>query len=156
MNQDSEELFLLDLSARQLSLRRDGDADPAVHLRHAAHSCWDYGDKPTQAPAPRIPSRWSATAATASSSRAGRGRERSAGRHRYDEVKKALRKAIEPVTGDAVFVERWETRQDAQGNLDLEDLGASVEQNLGDVRVAVSVGIQHRAEGTFMASRKKT
>jgi len=31
-------------------------------------------------------------------------------------VKKALRKAIEPVTGDAVNVERWETLQDAQGN----------------------------------------
>ena len=31
-------------------------------------------------------------------------------------VKKALRKAIEPVTGDAVAVEYWETRQDAQGN----------------------------------------
>jgi hypothetical protein len=31
-------------------------------------------------------------------------------------VKKALRKAIEPVTGDAVVVERWETAQDAQGN----------------------------------------
>jgi hypothetical protein len=32
-------------------------------------------------------------------------------------VKKALRKAIEPVTGDAVFVEHWETVTDAQGNL---------------------------------------
>jgi hypothetical protein len=32
-------------------------------------------------------------------------------------VKKALRKAIEPVTGDAVFVEHWETVADAQGNL---------------------------------------
>jgi hypothetical protein len=31
-------------------------------------------------------------------------------------VKKALRKAIEPVTGDAVFVEKWETGTDAQGN----------------------------------------
>jgi hypothetical protein len=31
-------------------------------------------------------------------------------------VKKALRKAIEPVTGDAVFVEHWETITDAQGN----------------------------------------
>ena len=31
-------------------------------------------------------------------------------------VKKVLRKAIEPVTGDAVFVERWETVTDAQGN----------------------------------------
>ena len=32
-------------------------------------------------------------------------------------VKQALRKAIEPVTGDAVFVTRWETATDAQGNL---------------------------------------
>jgi hypothetical protein len=31
-------------------------------------------------------------------------------------VKKALRKAIEPVTGDAVIVDRWETVEDAQGN----------------------------------------
>jgi len=35
----------------------------------------------------------------------------------YGEVKKALRQAIEPVTGDAVYVERWETVTDAQGNL---------------------------------------
>jgi len=33
------------------------------------------------------------------------------------EVKDALRKAIEPVTGDAVVVERWQTVQDAQGNV---------------------------------------
>ena len=32
-------------------------------------------------------------------------------------VKKALRQAILPVTGDAVVVERWETVTDAQGNL---------------------------------------
>jgi hypothetical protein len=31
-------------------------------------------------------------------------------------VKKALRKAIEPVTGDAVVVDHWETTTDAQGN----------------------------------------
>ena len=31
-------------------------------------------------------------------------------------VKKALRKAIEPVTGDAVFVEKWETVTDAEGH----------------------------------------
>jgi hypothetical protein len=31
-------------------------------------------------------------------------------------VKKALRKAIEPVTGDDVFIVRWETVTDAQGN----------------------------------------
>ena len=33
------------------------------------------------------------------------------------QVKKALRQAIEPVTGDSVFVEKWETVTDAQGNL---------------------------------------
>lgn len=33
-------------------------------------------------------------------------------------VKEALRRAIEPVTGDAVFVERWKTVADAQGNLE--------------------------------------
>ena len=33
------------------------------------------------------------------------------------EVKLVLRKAIEPVTGDDVFVEHWETATDAQGNL---------------------------------------
>jgi hypothetical protein len=32
-------------------------------------------------------------------------------------VKKALRQAILPVTGDAVVVERWETVTDTQGNL---------------------------------------
>jgi hypothetical protein len=33
------------------------------------------------------------------------------------EVKNVLRKAVEPVTGDDVYVERWETARDAQGNL---------------------------------------
>jgi hypothetical protein len=35
----------------------------------------------------------------------------------YKQVKKILREAIEPVTGDAVYVERWETATDTQGNL---------------------------------------
>ncbi len=35
----------------------------------------------------------------------------------HKEVKEALRKAIEPITGDAVFVERWETVTDAHGNV---------------------------------------
>ena len=35
----------------------------------------------------------------------------------YEEVKTALRKAIEPVMGDAVFVEHWDTTTDAQGHL---------------------------------------
>lgn len=33
------------------------------------------------------------------------------------EAKKALRQAIEPVTGDDVFVEHWETATDNQGKL---------------------------------------
>ncbi len=33
------------------------------------------------------------------------------------QVKQTLRKAIEPVMGDAVYVEKWETVRDAQGNL---------------------------------------
>ncbi len=32
-------------------------------------------------------------------------------------IKEALRAAVEPVTGDAVFIERWETVTDAQGHL---------------------------------------
>jgi hypothetical protein len=31
-------------------------------------------------------------------------------------VKKALRKAIEPVTGDAVSIDRWEISRDSNGN----------------------------------------
>ena len=33
------------------------------------------------------------------------------------QVKEVLRKAIEPVNGDAVFVERWKTVTDAQGKV---------------------------------------
>lgn len=35
----------------------------------------------------------------------------------YGEVKSALRQAIEPVMGDAVFVEKWDTENDGEGNL---------------------------------------
>jgi hypothetical protein len=35
----------------------------------------------------------------------------------YEEAKNVLRKAIEPVMGDAVSVERWNTTTDAQGRL---------------------------------------
>jgi hypothetical protein len=35
----------------------------------------------------------------------------------YRDVKRALRKAVEPVTGDDVFVERWDALYDAQGKL---------------------------------------
>lgn len=32
------------------------------------------------------------------------------------EIKRALRRAIEPIAGDAVFVERWEVQRDQNGN----------------------------------------
>ena len=32
------------------------------------------------------------------------------------EVKRALRKAVEPVAGDSVFVDRWELTRDSNGN----------------------------------------
>ncbi len=32
------------------------------------------------------------------------------------EIKKALKKAMEPVLGDSMFVERWELSRDANGN----------------------------------------
>jgi hypothetical protein len=35
----------------------------------------------------------------------------------YEQAKNTLRKAIEPVMGDSVFLERWETTTDAQGHL---------------------------------------
>jgi hypothetical protein len=35
----------------------------------------------------------------------------------YEEAKNVLRKAVEPVMGDSVFVERWDTTTDAQGHL---------------------------------------
>ena len=35
----------------------------------------------------------------------------------YRDVKRALRKAVEPVTGDDVFVERWDALYDTQGKL---------------------------------------
>lgn len=78
---------------------------------------WDYGDKPSRASGPAHPIQIvgdgshgvivslqtsDVTIPPGASDR---------------EVKKALRQAIEPVTSDSVYVERWETARDAQGNL---------------------------------------
>ncbi len=77
---------------------------------------WEYGDKPSRAAGPSHPIQVVSDGgqgiivtvdaldlpvpATASD----------------NEVRKLLRKAIEPVTGDTVSVVRWETAIDAQGN----------------------------------------
>ena len=78
---------------------------------------WDYGDKPASAAGLAHPiqvvgdgERGVIVSLTASDVNIPEGATNR-------EVKRALRHAIEPVTGDAVFVERWETAKDSEGNL---------------------------------------
>ena len=77
---------------------------------------WDYGAKPSLAALPVHPmsvvasGRGVIVTLQASDVSVAAGASNS-------QVKKALRQAIEPVMGDAVFVEKWDTEQDAQGNL---------------------------------------
>jgi hypothetical protein len=77
---------------------------------------WDYGEKPSRAAGPPHPIQVAGDGSrglivTVSAS------DVSAPSAASDfEMRRILRKAIEPVTGDAVSVARWETAQDAQGN----------------------------------------
>ena len=77
---------------------------------------WNFGARPTSISAPRHPLQVVAEGrgviVTVEASDVNIPRDASSG-----EVKRALRAAIEPVTGDAVYVERWRTVTDAQGNL---------------------------------------
>lgn len=78
---------------------------------------WDFGDKPSRAAGPQHPIQVvgdgghgvivSVQAADVHIPADASNRD----------VRIALRKAIEPVTGDAVAVERWETATDSQGHL---------------------------------------
>jgi hypothetical protein len=77
---------------------------------------WNYGDKPSSSAGLRHPieltgdgSHGMIVTVQASDIDVPAGASDSA-------VKKALRQAILPVSGDAVVVERWETITDAQGN----------------------------------------
>jgi hypothetical protein len=77
---------------------------------------WDFGDKPSSAAGPAHPIQVVGdgnhdviVSVQASDVKIPAGASE-------NEVKKALRQAIEPVTGDAVFVDRWETATDALGN----------------------------------------
>jgi hypothetical protein len=79
---------------------------------------WSYGDKPSSSAGPPHPIQVAANdghglIVTVAASDVSLDLRTTASNQA---VKKALRKAIEPVTGDAVFVERWETVTDAQGN----------------------------------------
>jgi hypothetical protein len=78
---------------------------------------WDFGDKPSNAAGPLHPIQVIAdgghdfiVSVQAADVRIAEGAS-------DNEVKKSLRQAIEPVTGDAVFVERWQTATDDKGNL---------------------------------------
>jgi hypothetical protein len=78
---------------------------------------WDFGDRPSRRPGPQHPIQVSTNdghgviiTVQASDVTVPPGATNA-------QVKKALRAAIEPVTGDDVFVEHWETATDAEGNL---------------------------------------
>jgi hypothetical protein len=77
---------------------------------------WDYGAKPSSVPASSHPfqvvpnGRGVIITVQASDVTVPAGASNR-------QVKKLLRKAIEPVTGDDVYIEHWETAPDAQGNL---------------------------------------
>jgi len=80
---------------------------------------WNYGDKPSKVPGPPHPIEVAGNGSrglivTVQAADVGVEMNTSAS---DAAVRKALRRAIEPVTGDAVFVEHWETTRDAQGNL---------------------------------------
>jgi hypothetical protein len=77
---------------------------------------WNYGDKPSVLQFPEHP--------MAVTSDGGRGMiitvlasDLTVSANAPEPVlKKALRRAVEPVAGDSVFVERWELTRDANGN----------------------------------------
>jgi hypothetical protein len=78
---------------------------------------WDYGDKPSRAAGPPHPIQVAddgvhGLVVTVAASDVNVPTTAS-----NNAVRKILRKAIEPVTGDAVAIVRWETTTDTQGNI---------------------------------------
>jgi hypothetical protein len=78
---------------------------------------WDYGDKPSRAAGPPHPIQVIGDGAHGLIVSLGESDVKIPAGATDSQVKKALRDAIEPVTGDAVAVVRWDTQKDAQGNL---------------------------------------
>jgi hypothetical protein len=77
---------------------------------------WDYGDKPAMLSGPTEPILVTGDGShglilTVQASDVNVGAAEPAAK-----VKRALRKAIEPVAGDAVFIERWELTRDGNGS----------------------------------------
>ena len=77
---------------------------------------WDFGDKPSRAPGPSHPIQVASEGARALLVTISDIDVKAPPNASDREMRRVLRKAIEPVTGDAVTVLRWETATDMQGN----------------------------------------
>jgi len=77
---------------------------------------WDFGDKPSRAPGPSHPIQVASDGSRALLVTISDIDVKAPPSPSDNEMRRVLRKAIEPVTGDAVSVVRWETATDAQGN----------------------------------------
>jgi hypothetical protein len=77
---------------------------------------WDYGDKPSRVAGPQHPIQVVSDGTRGIIVTVNAEDLSVPETDTVGEVRKQLRKAIEPVTGDAVSVIRWETALDPQGN----------------------------------------
>jgi hypothetical protein len=77
---------------------------------------WDFGDKPSRAPGPSHPIQVASDGSRSLLVTISDIDVKAPGGASDSEMRRVLRKAIEPVTGDAVTVLRWETATDLQGN----------------------------------------
>jgi hypothetical protein len=77
---------------------------------------WDFGDKPSRAPGPSHPIQVASDGSRTLLVTVSDIDVQAPASASDNEVRRVLRKAIEPVTGDAVTVLRWETATDIQGN----------------------------------------
>jgi hypothetical protein len=77
---------------------------------------WDYGDKPSRAAGPSHPIQVASDGSRALIVTVSAADVNAPADATDNEMRRTLRKAIEPVTGDAVSILKWETAVDAQGN----------------------------------------
>ena len=77
---------------------------------------WDFGDKPSRAPGPSHPIQVASDGTRSLLITISDIDVKAPPTASDSEIRRVLRNAIEPVTGDAVSVLRWETATDAQGN----------------------------------------
>ena len=77
---------------------------------------WDFGDKPSRAPGPSHPIQVASDGSRSLLVTISDIDVKASPNASDSEMRRVLRKAIEPVTGDAVTVIRWETATDLQGN----------------------------------------